>query len=147
MVTQTPPRQLCEQQVVPSVQALPSVVQPPATIAAQVPPAQLPEQHWASLVQAVPFCVHAPAQLPLTHERPQHWTDEVQAPPLATQAPPPVPPEPPVPVVTTQLCEPTSQLPTQQSASTLHMPAGGAHETPPPSPPPVPRSLPLPLLE
>lgn len=142
VVMQVPPWQFLEQQVEPSVQALPSVVQPPATIAWQEPPAQLPEQHWASEVQAVPFCVHAPAQAPLTHDRPQHCTDVVQAPPLGRQEPPPVPPLPPVPVMTMQLCDPTSQVPTQQSAETSQVPPGAAHETPP-SPPPMSPLLPF----
>jgi hypothetical protein len=136
---------LFEQQLLPPVHALPSVVQPPVTIAAQVPPAQLPLQHCASPVQAVPFCVQLPAQLPPTHDRPQHCTDEVQAPPLATQ-PPPMPPEPPPPAIVTQLCDAVSQLPTQQSPSRLHMPPGAAQELPPPSPSPMLMSL-LPLEE
>ena len=146
VVMHLPPWQFLEQQVEPSVQALPSVVQPPATTAAQLPLAQLPLQHCAPEVQAVPFWTQAPAQLPPTQERPQHWTDELQAPPLATQLPPPVPPEPPPPVMTTQLCEPTSQVPTQQSLVRLQVPPGAAQA--PPSPLPLAlMSLPLPVLE
>jgi hypothetical protein len=141
VVMQVPPWQLCEQQVVPSVQLLPSVVQLPARTAAHMPPAQLPLQHCASPVQAVPSCVQLPAQLPPTHDRPQHCTDEVQVAPLARQ-PPPMPPEPPPPATTTQLCDGTSQLPTQQSPSRLHMPPGALHELPPTL-----MSAPLPLLE
>lgn len=121
---QVPPMQFFEQQVVPLVQALPSVLQPPATIGVQVPPAQLPPQHCASEVQAVPSGVHAPAQVPLTHDRPQHCTDEVQATPLARQPPPPVPPLPPVPMAKTQLFDAGSQTPTQQSVSVAQVPPG-----------------------
>jgi hypothetical protein len=62
--------------------------------------------------------------------------------PLARQLPPPAPPEPPPPVMTMQLCDATSQVPTQQSPSTLHMPPGAAHDEPP-----VLMSLPPPLVE
>lgn len=140
VVMQTPPWQFLEQQVDPSVQALPSVVQPPGTTAAHAPAAQLPLQHCALELQALPFCTQAPAQLPLTQERPQHCTDEVQALPLAMQVPPPpAPPAPPEPpVTTTQLRDGRSHVPTQQSPSTLHMPPGAAQETPPPPSPPLP---------
>ena len=120
--------QFLEQQVVPSVQALPSVEQPPATTGVQVPPTQLPPQHSASAVQAAPSAVQAPAQEPETQERPQHCTDEVQATPLARQPPPPVPPEPPVPMAKTQLFEAGSQTPTQQSVSMAQVPPGEVHD-------------------
>src|SRR6185312_5538717 len=75
VVMHVPPMQFLEQQVEPSLQALPSVVQPPATTGAQVPLAQLPPQHCASEVQDWPSVVQEPAQAPLTHDRPQHCTD------------------------------------------------------------------------
>jgi len=50
---------VCEQQFGAVVQALPSVVQPPATTRAHMRRRSLPLQHCASPVQAVPFCVQA----------------------------------------------------------------------------------------
>ena len=130
VVMQVPPWQFLEQQVLLSLQALPSVLQLPATIGWQVPLTQLPPQQAASLVQALPSCVHTPVQAPLTQLRPQHCTDEVQAPLAATQ-----PPEPRLPLpARMQLLEVGSQLPTQQSPSLLQVWPGGPHETPP-SPP------------
>jgi hypothetical protein len=135
VVMQTPPWQFLEQQVELSLHLLPSVLQLPARIGWQAPATQLPLQQSASPLHAVVSCLQAPAQFPLTHDRPQHCTDEVQALPLATQ-PPPLPP-PPLPR-RTQLCDALSQLPTQQSPSRLHMPAGAEHETPPSPPLPLP---------
>jgi hypothetical protein len=142
VVMHTPPLQFLEQQSALVVQALPSVVQPPATTGAQLPLAQLPLQQSLPALQVALFCAQAVAQLPETQLRPQHCTDEVQATPWARQ-PPTVPVVPPM----TQVCVVPSQVPTQQSPLTLQVCAGATQELlTPPSPPPVPPAPPPPPL-
>jgi hypothetical protein len=83
-----PPTQLSEQHVLPSVQALPSVVHPPATTGAHMLPAQFPEQHCAFCEQAEPFCVQAAApHEPFVQSRLQHWAADWQLVPVAPHIP------------------------------------------------------------
>jgi hypothetical protein len=131
VVMHVPPLQFLEQQSALLVQALLSVVQPPATTGAQLPLAQLPLQQSLAILQLALFCVQATPHLPETQLRPQHCTDAVQATPSARQ-PPTVPVVPP----RTQVCVVPSQLPTQQSPSTLQACASVTQELlTPPSPP------------